>query len=519
MQLASDALISFLTALHLRPEATEAPTSLSLTESVPGQALIDLDYRVVAHLIGAYGESLKADVLFEDLKEFTIGPSLTGQVFKEAKTQLVVAGYYELRLRVDKDALLNAALGSEEARRTVHYFFATSVESLIARGLGELEDAIWGTGATEARRLLVGDTDLQRLGPAFEVLGGTNLTAISPFRPMPQPLQTTVERIRGERAEHVSWDYQWVQGLTPVQLQLDGAPGHTQLEKLLAASYIQLCLLYTCDRARRRSLPAGSEVQLEYRGAQLSVRVSLQEAQPITTEVTAATIHGFADLVDWCYRLRDEGTTTSWTVERLQFAQVRIVQLLRPIPDRDRLTTLVDQIAAVVEALDDQWRAFIEDRFGEYLESERQLEDVISDVVATSSEKTTALTKNLSDTLLAAVAVLLGSAIAAAFKTPFNAALFRVGTLAYAGYVVIFPGIYGLGAQVDQFLQISRIFDYDKSRFSSLLGAKKTEQIVADRVALARRRYWIWFALTVVGYVIAVAGAIAAAAVVPSIVT
>ena len=72
--------------------------------------------------------------------------------------------------------------------------------------------------------------------------------------------------------------------------------------------------------------------------------------------------------------------------------------------------------------LDDQWRAFIEDRFTQYLDKERQLEGVVNEVVTAFGDKAAALTKTLSDTLLAAIAALIGSAIAAAFKTPFNAA-------------------------------------------------------------------------------------------------
>src|ERR1035441_8688195 len=130
----------------------------------------------------------------------------------------------------------------------------------------------------------------------------------------------------------------------------------------------------------------------------------------------------------------------------------------------------------------------------------------------------TSLAKNLSDTLLAAVAVLIGSAIAAAFKTPFNAALFRVGVIAYAGYVLVFPGLYGLGSQVGQFLEIGRTFEHERKRFNTLLNPEKTNQIVENRVTSAKTRYWRWFGFTVVGYAIAMAGAMVAAIVVPSIV-
>jgi uncharacterized protein (DUF697 family) len=519
MQLTSAPLTSFLSALGLRPEAIETAERLNISAEVNGQAVHDLDYSIAEQLVSSYGKSLTAEFLLEDLPELEIGPDMTLQVFEEKKANFAGGSSYELRLRVDKHALLEQVLGSEAARGSFHYFFATSVEGLLAQGLDELEKTTWGD-ATEPRRLLIGDTDLQRSGPAFQIVGGTNLTrALPPLTALPEPIRTSIERIRTDREEQISWDHQWVQRLTPVQLQLDGEPGDSPLEKLFATAYIQLCLLYTCDRARRRpSISGGWETQPEYQGGQVTVRVPLHEAQPINTGITDAVTRGFAGLIDWCYRLRDEGTTRDWAADRLQFTQVRIAHVLQPVPEADRLVTLIGQVADITAALDDQWRAFIEDRFGQYLDKERQLESVVNEVVITFAEKTTSLAKSLSDTLLAAVGVLIGSAIAAAFMTPFNAALFRVGVLTYAGYVLIFPGLYGLGSQVGQFLEIGRTFEHESRRFNTLLGQGKTSQLVGNRVASAQTRYWRWFGFTVAGYAIAIAGAIVAAIVVPSIV-
>ena len=520
MQLITAPLASFLSALGLPAEASEEAAWLSISAKIDGQAVKDLDYSVVEQLVDCYGESLTADLLLRDLPELEIGPGMTPQAFGQKQANFVGSNSYELQLRIDKPVLLDQVLGAEAARGSVHYFFATSVEGLFAQGLDELEKTIWGD-KTEARRLLVGDIDLQRSGPAFQIVGGANITLpFGALPPLPEAVSASIERIRADREEQISWDHQWVQRLTPVQLQLDGHPGDSHLEQLFAAAYVLLCLLYTCDRARRRpSASRGWEAQPEYRGGQVMVLVPVREAQPIGTPLTGAITHGFADLVDWCYRLRDEGAASDWAADRLQFTQVRIAQVLEPVPETARLVTLVGQITDVAAALDDQWRAFIEDRFGQYLDKERQLEGVVNDVVIAFAEKTTALAKSLSDTLLAAVAALIGSAIAAAFKAPFNAALFRVGVLTYAGYVLIFPGLYGLGSQVGQFLEISRNFEHERKRFNTLLGTEKTDKIIDNRVTRAKKRYWRWFGFTLAGYAIAIAGAIVAAIVVPTIVS
>ena len=481
---------------------------------------MDLDYSVVEQLVDGYGESLTAELLRRDLPLLEIGPGLTPQAFREQRANFAASNSYELQLRIDKPVLLDQVLGAEAARGSIHYFFATSVEGLLAQGLDEVEKTIWGD-ATEARRLLVGDTDLQRSGPVFHIVGGANLdrplaAAARRCRNRSAPLSSGCGPTGRSRSAGIT---DGCSGSRPCNSNWTGTQATRVWNKLFAAAYILLCLLYTCDRARRREGASGGwQAQPEYRGGQVTVRVPVREAEPIGAQMTGAVVHGFADLVDWCYRLRDEGAASDWAADRLQFTQVRIAQVLEPVPETARLVTLVGQITDVAAALDDQWRAFIEDRFGQYLDKERQLESVVNDVVIAFGEKTTALAKSLSDTLLAAVAALIGSAIAAAFKAPFNAALFRVGVLAYAGYVLIFPGLYGLGSQVGQFLEISRNFEHERKRFNTLLGPEKTNQIVDNRVTRATKRYWRWFGFTVVGYAIAIAGAIVAAIVVPSIV-
>jgi hypothetical protein len=59
---------------------------------------------------------------------------------------------------------------------------------------------------------------------------------------------------------------------------------------------------------------------------------------------------------------------------------------------------------------------------------------------------------------------------------------------------------------------------HERSRFNTLLSPEKTNGIIGNRVASAKTRYWRWFGFTVAGYAIAIAGAIVAAIVVPSVV-
>jgi hypothetical protein len=111
--------------------------------------------------------------------------------------------------------------------------------------------------------------------------------------------------------------------------------------------------------------------------------------------------------------------------------------------------------------------------------------------------------------------VLVGSFIAAAFKDPFNAALFRIGVMTYAGYVVLFPGLVGLLASHLDLRAARAQFDRRRERFKETLLPEKVGSIVGTQVTDAERAFyqWLW---TVAGcYLLAVTAAIAAALFVP----
>lgn len=129
---------------------------------------------------------------------------------------------------------------------------------------------------------------------------------------------------------------------------------------------------------------------------------------------------------DWCYR-RAGTAEPDWVSDRLPFIQTRVAQTLEPHPEEGRLAALAHAMPYLLEGIEWHWKAFIEGKVGEYLTGVQQVETTVADTVTSFADRSASLAKSLSDTILAAVAVLIGSFIAAAFKEPFDETLFRIG--------------------------------------------------------------------------------------------
>ena len=107
--------------------------------------------------------------------------------------------------------------------------------------------------------------------------------------------------------------------------------------------------------------------------------------------------------------------------------------------------------------------------------------------------------------------LLIGSFIAATLGEEFDATLFRIGVLAYASYVLVFPGIIGLAASYLDLRRARGEFEARRRHFDEALTVVRVDCIVQDRITTAQRHFKRWTAFIAAVYIlIAVAGCIAA---------
>ena len=131
-----------------------------------------------------------------------------------------------------------------------------------------------------------------------------------------------------------------------------------------------------------------------------------------------------------------------------------------------------------------------------YVAEERDLETQVAETVDGFESQVSEMIQSLSATMLAAVAVLIGSFIAAAFKDKFDERIFVIGVCAYMVYLLVFPGIYNMTHHLLRFGTADEIFQKRRGRFARILGDDATDRVIGEDIIKARRRFSIWFAVT-----------------------
>lgn len=150
------------------------------------------------------------------------------------------------------------------------------------------------------------------------------------------------------------------------------------------------------------------------------------------------------------------------------------------------------------------WKSFIDGKMDEYTGGVKDLEEDLAKTILAFADQVSTMIKGLSDTMLAAVGVVLGTFIASLFGDKFKPELFKLGMVLYAIYVLIFPLLFNMINQWQSFSSLEQGFHDRKDRFKGRLSSERVESIVKDRVKRAKDRFKIWYAITVITYLIVI---------------
>ena len=491
---------------------------LAATFPIASRTLALLDAQTVHDLVNEYGASIEMTISTGDLEEFTLrdatfDPQSLAALVDEAGR---VEATYDVSLRIDKQRLIEGVLGNPGDAIIRLFFFGAVLAEALSQPPADIERRLWHD-PTRRLLLVILDTDLRLTGDCLSIIGGDGQTNLEDeaHRPIPPDL----DRVAVRRNDYVGWDSTLATTLTPQHFHIDDKPVPSQLADRLTMLAVGLGAMYLSDRCREVQRPDDSGYTVaEFRGREHVAFVPIDWNSAPSTTVDARQADAVLAVIAWSYERRPEYPSSDMVADRLPFVQTRLAQLLEGRPEEDRLSALASVMPGVNEGVKWHWRSFVEGRVVEYLEQVRELEAAVNQTVTVLTDRTATLVKRLSETSLAAVATLIGSFIAAAFKDPFQADLFRVGMLAYAAYVLIFPLAIGVASANGEVRVALNTFRTQRNNLTNVLGDDRVHELVESRPQEAQDRFTFWRNIVIALYVVALAATVAAAIAVPNLI-
>jgi len=457
----------------------------------------------ISLLLDAYGDALTCRFRLGDLVVLDIASGLDEASLVEFRTSIRDNPTVVFEFRLDKKRLVVSWLGGMPGYRLFFYLFPKALESLLTSDLGRLEKLLWGPKSNTAHKviLLVPDRKIRLDGPYLAVLGSEQIghwrEAVSPTPGDADKLLNIYETCQ----KNLNWKVPWLKHLTPLHLKVAGQiPHYDLITKALLIHQVNSIVLYTADM----TVVAEDKTMLAtYAGASQSVELTLGNPTDPIEEKALAGVSNLMEMLEWTY-------DPKWSADRLPLVQIGVAQALHAASPADRYQLLMHNAANIFDGLQWHWKAFIDRKMDAYMSQVQALEDYVADTVQAFADEISSMIKSLSDTMLVAVGVLLGSFIAALFKDEFNPTIFIIGMVVYAVYVLMFPLLYNMVHQWQRYKTLSGNFTVRQERFEERLYTKKVDEIVDAQVTDSQCRFKWWFSFTLAAYIVVIILAIVA---------
>jgi hypothetical protein len=368
-----------------------------------------------------------------------------------------------------------------------------------------MEEKLWPSNLANKAVLLVEGQDIYLDGNVLAVLGGAHLDQWQQAIPAQAPDFDSLRTVTEQRKESVAWDEPWVAHLTPPHLKLDQVL--VPSDPILPALQVHLLNLVVLFSANRT---AGSQDDCYATYADDSFTREIRLLAPGEIKFDRqrlGQIDSYYKVFTWAYH-------SAWPRDRLTIVQNTVAQELAHHSGADAYQVLLDQSGEILSTLDRRWRQFTQGKIKKYTDEELKLEEFVVKTVDAFAERVSAMVNAVSETMLAAIAALFGSFIAAGFgNQDFNVLIFALGMLAYSLYVLAFPLLYSMSIQWTQYRAIYAGMQAGLKRFSEQLGDEQAvKAIVGERLAGSNQRFKLWFVITSGIYLVAIALGILTAA-------
>ena len=463
---------------------------------------------MITALRDAYGEALTCRFRLGDLSVLDIDLGTDNQSLEKFHDSIKNSPTIDFEFTLNKTLLVENWLGSVPGYRMFIYLFPNALEKFLVSDLSRLESSLWGLESEIAHKvvLLVPDREIWLDGLYLAVFGGEQIEHWREVVSKPPLNDDKLRNIYDICQNNLKWQVPWLKYLTPLHLKVDGKKSHDDpITKALLIHQVNSIILYTADRTVGDN---NKPILSTYAGANHSVELKLKNPEDHIEEDVLAGVSYLMEMLEWIYHPKCSG-------DRLPLVQIGIAQALHAASPFNRYQLLLLNAPNIFDGLKWHWKAFIEGKVNSYVSQIQVLEDYVADTVQAFAGQITNMIKSLSDTMLAAVAVLISSFIAALFRDQFDSSIFAIGMGVYALYVAIFPLCYNMTHQWEQYQALCDNFKERKIRFEQRLYPDKVSEIVGEQIIDSQRRFKWWFYSTIVAYIIVISLAIAAVLLVP----
>jgi hypothetical protein len=492
----SEHILSFCAKLGLEREDVinaETPFDYKLTSDLPGSDVAVVEPKDYQELIRIFADAVSLTIGRPDVAPLLeIRNGQIGDLYGAVSNlrRLGTKVQLQVDLKIDKAILLAQHGLDASGVFGLLFLFGENLVRLLRAPLRTLDKNLFLDEHTPTF-VVVLDASIRCCGPLLTITGLDSLEELRERLSAPTgKLLNRLERYREARANSLNWIDVDLHRLTPLHLMLDSCTGTVDdIEPLLRFQVLRLCVLYTANRCVRN----GDDFLAYFANSERSATVALQS---VSSDPPDRNL--LAKFAIWPYAGQE--------ADRVEFLQNAFARELDKEGGEENLNTLIKELGRLLDEARWHYRVFVDAEIDKHFERVRDFSKYIGEVHKEVSASLNAVTKNLVDTLLATVGIVVLTLLAALVDNKTQGSIFTVAMRGYAVYLVLFQVVYRLGSIWHSYqLENLQLAEYN-AEYSRLLTKRQFE--AAIRPLERRKRQFVkWFWGTV-GIYLVVAAAI-----------
>jgi hypothetical protein len=479
-------LVKFFSYLDIQEKEIakyESTTRFSIITKKPVSQLKKLPVSVITEIAATFGESIELSIGFENAKPLVdIKPDSPNVDIENDLLKIQsLSDTTDLRLhiQIQKDIFLREFGLPSEGCNGILYFFESNLEKLLSSSLASLDEVLF-PDKDRPTVVLLTDTNVLCTGMLLAIVGGEYTKQLKKY--IPRPSRRVIQRVeyfQHTREEYLNWVGFQLQNITPVHLICDFSGEVDALEKILTNRLLDLFVVYSANR----SIVEKSRIRAVYASSEQTMELSTSE-----TDLTIPKRDDIIRLITWI--------ETSNKEDKLIIFQNTVAREITGDDQDQNYKDFIDRLSHLLREARWNYRVYLDNKITKHFEKTEEVNEKVNTMSGKLSESVDTLSKGFVDTLLASIGVVILTLIASLAENKTQGAIFTVGMLLYAGYLLVFQVIYRIGNLFFSTNLAIKEGEKQLDPYRTALGSKKVNEMTVF-LDERKRYYRVVFLVTV----------------------
>jgi hypothetical protein len=271
----------------------------------------------------------------------------------------------------------------------------------------------------------------------------------------------------------IKWQEKFVDFLTPWHFYLiDKTESTNPIKNIIKKHFMNLFLLFTADISFYENDLQRGVITSRYLSENRTCEISHIKKES-ETSLNDENISSAINLLNWAY-------DKNWNLsDRLSVVQIEIVETLANNQKEKIIDILLERIHQINDNVVWYWKSMMQEKISDFYNTTKMFDEFCNVTFNKISENLLSMQKSLTENVLAAIGILVGSIVATLLDiNGLNEDIIKYSLWIYAAYLFIFALCYNMSLYSKKFKIISEQIEKNIKKYKSQIPKEKVEELI-----------------------------------------